>query len=358
MKMSKSSGARQAPAARSDLFVVLAVTVAMAIAVLLSPLYAADKPPQGVVLGGKISEHPAWFKESFLDIAEDATEAADADKHVMLFLHLNGCPYCYKMVEENIKHAPYTDFIREHFDVIALNIRGDREVALNAETSLTEKELAEHLKVTYTPTILFLNGQNKTVARINGYRSVEDFKQVLDYVQEKAYETTSLANFIDERKRSAYVFRDHPQLKTSDNLQSLAQQPLAVLFEDKGCGDCDQLHDGHLSDPEVNEVLSNFTFVRLDALSTDPLIDVHGKATTPREYAETLGLTYRPGIVLFDEGREIGRIQGMLYRYHFREMLRYVGERHYRDYPDSFYDYLDVRTAEILASGEDVNIGE
>jgi len=331
---------------------------AVGIAMLLSPLHAADDARQGVVLGGKVSEHPAWFKESFLDIAEDAAEAAEAEKHVMLFLHLNGCPYCYKMVEENIKHAPYTDFIREHFDVIALNIRGDREVALNAETSLTEKELADRLKVTYTPTILFLNGQNKTVARINGYRSVEDFKLVLDFVNEKAYETTSLADFIDQRKQAVYAFREHPQLKTSENLQALAQQPLAVLFEDQGCGDCDQLHDGHLSDPEVNEILGNFNFVRLDALSTDPLIDVQGKATTPRDYAETLDLTYRPGIVLFDEGREIGRIQGMLYRYHFREMLRYVGERHYREYPDSFYDYLDVKTAETLASGKDVDIGE
>lgn len=331
---------------------------AVGIAMLLSPLHAADGARQGVVLGGQVSEHPAWFKESFLDIAEDAAEAADADKHVMLFLHLNGCPYCYKMVEENIKRAPYTDFIRAHFDIIALNIRGDREVALSAETSLTEKELAQRLKVTYTPTVLFLNGENKTVARINGYRSVGDFKQVLDYVNEKAYLNTSLASYINERKQGGYVFRDHPQLKETDNLQAFAQRPLAVLFEDRGCADCDQLHDGHLSDPEVNEILGDFTFVRLDALSAEPLIDVQGNSTTPRDYAEALDLTYRPGIVLFDEGREIGRIQGMLYSYHFREMLRYVGERHYREYPDSFYDYLDVRTAEILASGKDVNLGE
>ena len=73
----------------------------------------------GKVVGGKISEHPGWFKESFLDIAEDVGEAAESDKHVILFMHLNGCPYCFKMTEENFKHAPYTDFIKENFDVIA-----------------------------------------------------------------------------------------------------------------------------------------------------------------------------------------------------------------------------------------------
>ena len=35
-------------------------------------------------------------------------------KHVILFMEMNGCPYCYKMDEENFKHAPYRDFIQEN----------------------------------------------------------------------------------------------------------------------------------------------------------------------------------------------------------------------------------------------------
>lgn len=310
----------------------------------------------GKVVGGKMSEHPAWFKESFLDIAEDVDEAAEAGKHVILFMHLNGCPYCYKMTEENFKHAPYTEFIKQHFDVIAINIKGDREVALNPETSLTEKELATRLKVMYTPTIVFLNQQNKVVARVNGYRSVPDFRHVLDYVQQKAYLKTSLSRYIDARKQAVYRFREHPQLTPVTDLMAAAKKPLALIFEDKACVDCAALHDGHLSRPEVRAVLENFTFVRLDALSEEPIVDVEGNATTPKAYAEKLDLVYRPGIVLFDRGREITRISGELYTYHFEEVLRYVGERHYERYPDSFYDYLDVRTAEITASGRDVDL--
>jgi len=312
----------------------------------------------GKVVGGKVSEHPDWFKESFLDIAEDVDEAAEAGKYVILFMHLNGCPYCYKMTEENFKRAPYKDFIQQNFDVIAINIRGDREVALNEETNLTEKQLAARLRVAYTPTVVFLNQQNKVVARINGYRSVPDFKHVLDYVQEKAYLETSLAKFIDARKQAVYSFREHPQIEQVTDLKSVANKPLAVIFEDKACLDCDALHDGHLKRPEVRAVLDNFTFVRLDALSDEPIIDVEGNATTPRAYAEKLGLVYRPGIVLFDRGREVTRISSSLYTYHFEEVLRYVGERHYEQYPESFYDYLDVRTAEITASGQDVDLSK
>ena len=203
----------------------------LVILICLIALFPAGAAAEGKVLGGKQSTHPDWFKESFLEIAADVEEASDEGRHVMLFMHLNGCPYCYKMVEENIKHSPYTEFIKNNFDVIALNIRGDREVALNDEVTLTEKELATRFKVMYTPTIIFLNADNKIVARINGYRSVPDFKLVLNYVQQKAYETTSLAKYLNSYKKQEYQFRGHPQITQANNLQALAGKPLAVLFE-------------------------------------------------------------------------------------------------------------------------------
>lgn len=318
----------------------------------------ANETKRGVVSGAKISEHPSWFKESFLDIAEDVTEATESNKHVMLFLHLNGCPYCYKMNEENLKHAPYTDFIKSNFDIIALNIKGDREIALDEETSLTEKELAERLKVIYTPTIIFMDSHNKIVARTDGYRSVDDFKLVLDYVHEKAYQKLSLTQYINEKKSPQYQFRSHPLLQTSKDLSSLGDGPIAVLFEDKGCRDCNRLHDGYLKDAKVNDILEKFKFVRLDALSNDPIVNLSGQKTSPKKYAEELGLSYRPSIVLFDQGKEIMRIESRLFRFHFTEILRYVGEGHYRKYPDSFYDYLDVKTAELLNTGNNINIAE
>ncbi len=318
---------------------------------------AATQP--GKLTGGVPSVHPDWFKESFLDIAEDAEEAAEAGKHVILFMHLNDCPYCAKMADENFANAPYTPFIKENFDVIQINIKGDREVAFDANTTVTEKELAKILKVRYTPTVLFLNRDNKTVLRLNGYRSVPAFKHALDFVQQKAYLKTNLSRFIEQQQTApVYTFRDHPLLKQVNNLQSVADQPLALLFEDSSCDACDALHDGHLKNPEILKVLENYTFVRLDANSDEPIIDPAGQQTTPKAFAEQLGLTYRPGIVLFDKGREISRIDGLLFTYHFQEMLRYVGERHYEKYPKSFYDYLNVRTAELLKSGQNIDLSK
>lgn len=336
----------------------LSFTLSIVLSMFLSGTLSAEVS-RGKMTGGKQFEHPGWFKESFLDIAEDVSDATGAGKHVILFMHLNNCPYCFRMVDENFKGGERTEFIKANFDVIQLNIRGDREIAFDAEVSLTEKELAKHLKVRYTPTVIFLNSDNKSVLRLNGYRSPQDFGHALNYVKDKAYLKRSLPQYVETRSpQPQYQFRSHPQLQTLTDLQAVADRPLAILFEDASCDLCDQLHDGHLQRASVREVLKRFTFVRLDARSDGGIIDPEGNSTTPRAFAERLGLSYRPGIVLYDKGREVSRIDGMLYSYHFEETLRYVGERHYEKYPKSFYDYLGTRSEQLLSEGKSIDLSK
>jgi thioredoxin-related protein len=312
--------------------------------------------PAGKILGARQAVHPDWFKESFLDIDEDIDEAAELGKHLILLLEMNGCPYCARMVEENFAQAPYRDFIQEKFDVIVLNVQGDREVALDAETSLPEKELAQQLGVRYTPTVIVLNAAGEPVARVDGYRNAEDFKRVLDYAATRAYENQTLAEFIASTGAGAYSLRPHPRIQSITDLSTVKDMPLAVLFEDAQCVACNALHDGHLAAPEVDAALAPFALVRLDALADTPITTPDGRQTTARAFAKELDVDYRPTLVLYDQGREITRIANELYRYHFVGILEYVGQRHYQTYPDSPFDYINAKTAERLAAGQDVDI--
>jgi thioredoxin-related protein len=323
------------------------------------PVIAEDAPATGQVTGAKMLSHPTWFKESFLDLTEDVTEAADADKHVILFMEMEGCPYCYKMAQDNFANSPDRDFIQEHFDVIALNTKGDREVAVTAEMSMTEKEVAQLYQVQFTPTLVFLDETNRPVARVSGYRNPDDFKIVLDYVQERAYQEKTLNDYIAGRRDAEiYSFRADPLIQDRQDLSQVEDRPLAVLFEDTGCRGCAELHAGHLADPEIRKTLEGLTLVRLDTQSDAPIVDPSGRATTAKVFAESLGIQYRPSIVFFDQGREITRIEGMLYRYHFGGVLEYVAGRHFEDYPHSPFDYIDVKTAELTAAGQDVSIAD
>jgi thioredoxin-related protein len=124
---------------------------------------------------------PAWFKESFLDMREDIAEAAKAGRRLMLYFHQDGCPYCAKLLRENFGDKAIADKTRKHFDVIALNLWGDREVTDLAGKTTTEKAFAKALRVQFTPTLIMFDEKGGTALRLNGYIPPHQFHAALDY---------------------------------------------------------------------------------------------------------------------------------------------------------------------------------
>ncbi len=314
---------------------------------------SADESNRGRMSGGSNYATPDWFKQSFLDIAEDADEAGAAGKHVMLFFHLDECPYCDRMLEESIKPAPKASYLQQHFDAIAINVRGAREVAFNDEITVSERQLADILKVFGTPAILFLDGDNRTVARVDGYRAPERFREVLDYVASGAYRNASLADYLDARlDQSVYRLRDN-ELFTELRDLSEVDGPLMVVLEDGSCYDCAEFHDGVLAHPDVRDEIAPYTVVRLDAASESPIVGVDGVATTPRELARQYDMIYRPGVLLFDDGALIARADSLIYPFHFKEMLRYVAGGFHAQMDRR--SYSRQRREELLDAGIDID---
>lgn len=327
----------------------------LALLILMTSVYAQVNKT-GVITGGVAHEMPAWFKASFLEIADDIEEASEHGKHVMLFFHLDECPYCDQMVKD-FNQPPLKNFIQQHFDVVAINIRGDKEVAINETQSLSEKQLATKIGVQYTPTVVFLNQKNQMVMRTNGYRNPEKMRQVLDYIREKVYAKLTLAQYINKTKKPAhYQLQNHTMFKNINNLSAI-KTPLAVIFENNNCDACTYFYNTTLKNQEVINEFNAFDVVRFDTNSTQTIIDNQGNKRTAKNWAEELKLTYRPGIVLFDKGREITRIDGFLYPFHFKEVLRYVSNGFYQNFA-TYNAYLTNRQEELIEQGINININK
>lgn len=324
----------------------------------MNTTYAETTPSQkrGEIKGGAPHEVPGWFKESFLEIQDDVDEATEEGRHVMLFFQLNACPYCDRMLSESFENDPNMAFIKEHFDVIAINVKGDREIAFNDELSMLEKDLSEKLAVRATPAILFLNKDNDAVVRVNGYRSPKRFKHILSYVSDKAYESGALADYLEKNvEKGVYTLRDNPMFQDVTDLSSV-KGPLTVIFEDSSCYDCDEFHDNLLAHEDVKKELEAFTVVRLDADSDAEIIDPEGNKTTPKAWAKKVGMTYRPGTMVFDEGELLRRTDSLLFSFHFKEGLRYIGGGHYKE--EDYGSYSDKRREELLAAGIDIDLSK
>jgi len=316
----------------------------------------ASAAERGSLTGGAPHETPDWFKESFLDIAEDVEEAGEANKHVMLFFQLNDCPYCDRMLSESFEADPYKSYIQAHFDVIAINVRGDRDVAFNDELEMTEKELSGRLNVFATPAIIFLNPSNEQVARVNGYRAPERFQKTLNYVSSKAYEDMKFADYLDRSaSETVYTLREHKLFTTVEDMSAI-KGPLLLIFENRSCYECTEFHDRLLSREDVVNEFAKFTVVRLDTDSSDAFTDVDGEITTAAGMAQEYDLTFRPGVLIFDEGKLISRNDSLLFSYHFREGLRYVAEGIYKQ--EDYRSYSQRRLEELLSAGINIDLAE
>ena len=333
----------------------LPIAVLIMVMAILVPAVNDASENRGKITGGVLHEVPAWFKESFLEIADDVDDANQAGKHVLLFFELSGCPYCDRMLEESFEAEPLSSYIQANFDAIVINILGDREIAFNEEISVTEKELAEILKVYSTPALLFLDKENKTIARINGYRAPERFKLVLEFVATKSYQTTNLVDYLQAKlDKNVYQLRANSLFSKVTDLASV-DGPLMVIFEDGSCYDCNEFHDGILAHKQVREEIAPFTIVRLDADSNAAIKDVYGNATTPAELARKHEMIYRPGVLVFDDGNLIRRHDSLTFPHHFKESIRYVAGGFYQQ--TDYRNYSLQRTEELLANGVVIDLG-
>lgn len=335
---------------------------AAAVAILSGPL-AADpsSPVTGELLGRVETTYPSWFKESFLEFADDVAEAAAEGKRLILFFHQDGCPYCNALVERNLSQKHIEEKVRANFDVVALNIRGDREVLSVAGETYTEKSFARALKVQFTPTLLFLDESGRIVLRLNGYVPPPEFEAALDYVASGKEDEVDYQDYLAERlakastgslNRAAFFASAPHDLKAA----RAQGRPVAVFFEQRQCPNCDSLHAETLRDPETALLMESFHAVQLDMWSAEPLVTPEGASTTARDWAGTLEVRYAPTIVLFSgEGEEVIRSEAYLKRFHTQSLLDYVASGAYVAEPD-FQRYLTERADALRAQGRDVDI--
>jgi len=140
-----------------------------------------------------------WFVESFLNLREDAEEAAAEGKQLVLIWEQKGCPYCREMHRVNFRIPEVVNYIRKHYNVIQINMWGDKEVTDFDGEVTSEKKLARKYRIQFTPTLQFFplgvhksakkKGSDLEVWRLLGYWKPFHFKNTFAYVREKGYET-------------------------------------------------------------------------------------------------------------------------------------------------------------------------
>ena len=311
----------------------------------------------GMVNPGYV-EQPAWFKNSFLDLEEDIAEASEAGKRLMIFFYQDGCPYCKKLLQDNFGQRDIANKTKNNFDVVSLNIWGDREISFG-DTETIEKDFAARLKVMYTPTLIFFNEQGKAVLRANGYYHPAKFEAALDYVlnhEDKKQSFRSYLAQVSPQKTTGKIHKDVETIQSPYDFTQTKSNYSLVMFEQKQCKECDELHGEILTRKESKQQLKKFDVAVLDMWSEDKITRPDGKKSTVKNWAKDLNIQYAPSLVYFNkQGKEVFRSDGYLRSFHVQSIMEYVSSESYKIQPN-FQRYIDDRAHRLREQGIEVDI--
>lgn len=326
----------------------------------------ANAAQEGELAEGMVNpghhQKPAWFKLSFLDLREDVEEAQGDGRTVILYFYQDGCPYCAKLLQDNFAQKHIADKTRKNFDVIAVNMWGDREVTDLKGNMVLEKAFAETMRVMFTPTLLFLDEQGKAVLRINGYYFPARFEAALDYVAQDKYRGVRFSDYIKQRNPEKATGRLHmdatflqPPYDLSDRE---SDKPVLVLFEQKQCKTCDEMHLDIFKRKEIMEQLQHFDIMLLDMHGKVPVVMPDGKTVTATQWAKQLDIRFAPSMLFLDaSGKEVFRTEAYLRAFHQKTVMSYVHTGAYKQQP-SFQRYVQAYADDLRARGIEVDLME
>lgn len=296
-----------------------------------------DKPLEQPII------HPEWFKLSFLELFDDLQEAIREGKRgIILYFGQNDCAYCQAHLKNNWGRDDIRTYTQKYFDVIAIDVRGDRPVTDLDGLVYSEKKFAVKYKTNFTPSFLFIDDNGKTALRLSGYHPPYQFQAALEFVADKHYLREDFRRYL-ARADAAFAhgeegLNEYPAFSRPpyalDRTRFAGTTPLAVFFERGKCHACDILHAGPLREKPIRKKFRKMEAVQLDMWSDTPVLTPEGKLLTAKDWAKQLGVYYSPTIIFFDErGKEIIRLDSVVRFFRLNGVLDYILTGGYRKYP-------------------------
>ena len=285
--------------------------------------------------------YPDWFNDSFLDLREDLAEAVAADKRgLMVFFSTEGCSYCGLFVRESLSNPAIAAATQERFSAVGLEIFSDAEMVDPRGTPMRVKEFAAAEGVEYAPTLLFYDGDGQRTLRAVGYQSPARFQAILDYLGDGHYRKTNLRGFLQQRQSGSSTANTAP-LKADplfssppyalDRSHFDAERPLLVIFEQRGCEECDDFHRDVLALEEVRGLLERFEVVRLDAQDDHTgILAPDGSRLTPAAWFQQADFSRVPALLFFNEqGEQVLQTDALVKRQRMMNSCFFVLEKAY-----------------------------
>ncbi len=155
----------------------------LALALSLANAARADPPP-----GYPCQGHDAGL-----------AQARAENKPILLYFGRYGCAWCDHVNRKTFSDAGLQKLFTENYALIYVDAEGGKRLRLPSGERVTEGELGTRLGAFATPLFVFMTPEGRVVAKIPGFKTVQDFQDYDRYVRGKHYETQTLMQFLGSK---------------------------------------------------------------------------------------------------------------------------------------------------------------
>lgn len=133
---------------------------------------------------------------------------------------------------------------------------------------------------------------------------------------------------------------------------------LAILFEQRGCPYCAEMHRVNFARKEITDYIkANFEILQIDMWGSREMTDFDGAQLPEKKLARKWRVNFTPTIVFIKPGAdqvdpldmEVARIPGYFKPFHFVSMFEFVQTKKYEEMP--FQRYLQAKFKKLVEKG-------
>lgn len=140
---------------------------------------------------------PAGY--DFTDYDTGLRRAQAENKPIFLYFGRYGCAWCDHTNKRTLSDPEIQAIYNRNYSLVYVDAEGGRRIRLPSGERITEAELGARLGAFATPLFVYMTPQGRVVAKIPGFKTVQDFKDYDRYVRGGHYERQTLLEFLGTR---------------------------------------------------------------------------------------------------------------------------------------------------------------
>ncbi len=136
----------------------------------------------------------------FLGFEEAVKAARQQNRPVFVYFGRMGCPWCDRTNQESFSDAAVREAYHAHFVLAYVDTESTQRVTLPSGERISEMDLSARYRVVATPFFVFVDPDLRTLLRVPGYKTAQEFRDYAQFIAGGHYRSQTLSEFLATRK--------------------------------------------------------------------------------------------------------------------------------------------------------------